>query len=146
MKRLKLLLTALMLVAIASLYVSCPYDVDVGKRGPAGGLIFFDGYDGVEYECSDVLGKTTWEDAMDLASNYRGGGYNDWYLPGTSELRDIEEYLYDRNYISDTEMLWSTGDEYSNYGYGYARAYRFGNSGGVYPKPFTFNVRAVRRL
>lgn len=148
MKKLKLLLAALMLVAIASLYVSCPMDPDVGEKGPSGGLVFYstEGW----YECSDVLGTATWEDAKTLASNYRGGGYNDWRLPSVIELGDIYEDLYKPSYISNTGMFWSASEYNDDPSSRYAVARYFGSgkyqSGGDYLKSIPFNVRAVRRM
>jgi hypothetical protein len=64
----------------------------VGDEGPGGGMIFF-ARGGVYKECSDERGSGTWERAMSEAKYYRGGGYADWYLPDTEELRLMYQNL-----------------------------------------------------
>jgi len=61
----------------------------IGDTGPSGGIIFL--IEGnLYYECSkSSLGKFNWNDAKKATSQYRGGGYSDWRLPTTIELRSI---------------------------------------------------------
>jgi len=58
---------------------------EVGGVGPGGGLVF-----AVEgpfvYEVSRILGEGTWAQAVNIAKNYRGGDFTDWYLPSRTEL------------------------------------------------------------
>ncbi|MDY3886478.1 MAG: CsgG/HfaB family protein [Treponema sp.] len=57
----------------------------IGDIGPGGGLICnIEG--GHALECSEVLGSATWSRAKEMCSEYRGGGYDDWYLPSREEL------------------------------------------------------------
>lgn len=79
----------------------------IGDTGPGGGLIFF--VEGNTYlECSSNLGEADWNDAKTLAKNYRGGGYDDWYLPTKRELNYIYENLRTRDFIWDEGWLWSS--------------------------------------
>jgi hypothetical protein len=64
----------------------------IGDEGPGGGMIFF-AQGGVYKECSDERGSGTWDRAMSEAKYYRGGGYTDWYLPDTAELRLMYQNL-----------------------------------------------------
>jgi hypothetical protein len=64
----------------------------IGDRGPGGGLIFFAG-NGSYMEISPALGKGTWNEAVDMAKNYRGGGYTDWRLPSRIELNRVYQNL-----------------------------------------------------
>ena len=57
----------------------------IGDKGPGGGFIFFAEND-VYMECSMDIGSASWNDAMHIASNYKGGGFTDWHLPTRSEL------------------------------------------------------------
>ena len=60
----------------------------IGSTGPGGGLICnIEGNRGLE--CSEVLGSANWEDAKKMCAKFRGGGYDDWYLPSKEELNFI---------------------------------------------------------
>jgi len=59
------------------------------------------------------LGRTNWEDAKKLCSDYRGGGFDDWRLPTKDELSQI--YLLHKmgvggfvayNYWSSSEIIF----------------------------------------
>jgi TolB-like protein len=64
----------------------------VGGIGQAGGLIFYSFY-GHCMEVSEELGEYNWDDALDAAKNYSGGGFSDWRLPTLYELDLIYQTL-----------------------------------------------------
>ncbi len=85
----------------------------LGEVGPGGGLIFhFDG--NTYYECSPILGSGTWEEAVIIANNYTGGGYNDWGLPTNDELLLLYSNLRAKNFIRDTGIIWGAEDYKDN--------------------------------
>lgn len=86
----------------------------IGDRGPAGGWIFNDkGYysDGWRYfEAAphDVLvRRVTWHEAMSFCSQYRGGGYSDWGVPGRQTLRLMFHNLRGRGALFSVDHYWS---------------------------------------
>lgn len=79
----------------------------IGDTGPGGGLVFY-AENGKYLECSDNLGKATWRNALKLAKKYKGGGYDNWYLPNREELNYIYENLRKKDIITDTDNLWSS--------------------------------------
>ena len=88
--------------------------IKIGDIGPGGGLVFY--IEGNRaYECSEVLGERNWRDARDLCSEYRGGRYDDWYLPNMDELNYIYQNLRKPGKILGDEWFWSSSEGY-NYG------------------------------
>ena len=67
-------------------------DYNIGGKGPGGGIIFFI-ENGQYKECSNVLGSYSHAQAVTIAQNYKGGGYNNWHLPYIQELMFIYENL-----------------------------------------------------
>jgi TolB-like protein len=114
---------------------------EVGGRGPGGGLIFF-AEGGAYMEVSGLLGTASWDEALTLARNYRGGGYSDWHLPTRPELELIYQNLRAGNIGNlGNDWHWSSS-EYNNSDAWYRR---FGD--GIYGnarKNSTYSVRAVR--
>ena len=89
----------------------CPFKI--GDTGPGGGIVFY--VKGIKaWECSEVLGSSNWEGAKSLCSEYRGGGYSDWYLPSKDELNLVYINLGRTGKISDDNFFWSSS-EYNNY-------------------------------
>lgn len=79
----------------------------IGDMGPGGGLVFYiEGNNA--YECSEFLGETNWNMAKTLCSEYRGGGYDDWYLPNEDELNCIYKNLRKTGKISTDAWYWSS--------------------------------------
>jgi hypothetical protein len=68
----------------------------VGDTGPGGGIIFF--AQGGQYkECSGELGVDEWSNAVNIAKDYRGGGFTNWQLPNRGELDLIYQNLRRKN-------------------------------------------------
>lgn len=84
-----------------------PSTYEIGDIGPGGGIIF--SREGTTYlECSELLGEGDWDKALSLAENYRGGGYDDWYIPTIGELNDIYVNLRVNGFIAGEKALWSS--------------------------------------
>lgn len=99
----------------------------IGDRGPGGGLIFF--IEGSRcLEVSPYLGDYNWYDALEVAKNYNGGGFSDWYLPTRGELNLVYENLVKTGILQDDKYHWSSSDGY--------QASSFKN--------YTYSVRAIR--
>ena len=82
-------------------------NIRIGGIGPGGGIIFSI-EDGRCLECSPNLGTSTWYDAESKCRAYRGGNYDDWYLPSKRELDMIYRNLKCNGYISDEATFWSS--------------------------------------
>lgn len=88
--------------------------VKIGDIGPGGGLVFY--IEGNRaYECSEVLGKRDWDEAEILCCEYRGGGYDDWYLPNKNELNYIYQNLRKSGKISSDSWFWSSSKYSGDY-------------------------------
>lgn len=112
----------------------------IGDIGPGGGLVFF--VEGNTYlECSEYLGKAKWKKAVSLIKNYRGGGYDDWYLPTIEELNSIYVNLRVTNLILNNDMYWSSS--VTNFTYAWCQRFRDGFEESKY-KSSNNGVRAVR--
>ena len=111
----------------------------VGDIGPGGGIVFY--VEGTRaYEVTANLGAYKWEEAKKVAKDYRGGGYDDWYLPTESELNLVYQNLKKTRKIQDDTWHWSSsGDSSDNVsGQRFSDGYQtYGNFGHI-------SVRAVR--
>ena len=114
----------------------------IGDIGPGGGLVFY--IEGTRaWECSEVLGSSNWEGAKTLCSEYRGGGYSDWYLPRQDELNLVYINLRKTGKISGNDWFWSS----SEYDYDDALIQDFSSGRQSNFDNFTYftpSVRAVR--
>jgi TolB-like protein len=63
----------------------------IGDTGPAGGIVFYVERGNSGMEVSRLLGAYTWDEAVQAAKDYDGGGMSGWYLPTASELNLIVE-------------------------------------------------------
>lgn len=114
----------------------------IGDIGPGGGLVFY--IDSNKHiECSEILGKANWGDAIALAENYQGGGDDHWYLPTMDNLTSMYQNLRCNGFISDDDRLWSSSDYYA---IGSSEALRFsdGDRGTYFPKSHVYTVRAIK--
>lgn len=81
----------------------------IGDIGPGGGIVFY--IEGKKtYEVSEILGEANWETAKSMAKNFRGGGYDDWYLPTSDELTLVYRNLRKTEIISGNSSHWSSSE------------------------------------
>ena len=112
----------------------------IGDIGPGSGIVFY--IEGKKaYEVSEILGDADWETAKSMAKNFRGGGYDDWYLPTKDELNLVYENLRKTGIISGDSWYWSSSQNNSNLAWDqrFSDGYQSYNS-----KSGTFSVRAIR--
>lgn len=89
--------------------------IEIGDIGPGGGIVFY--IDGNRaYECSKSLGQEYRHDeAKAVCSEYRGGGYDDWYMPNKDELNYIYQNLRKPGKILDRDYYWSSTEDYNDF-------------------------------
>lgn len=116
----------------------------IGDIGPGGGIVFY--IEGKKaYEVSEILGEANWETAKSMAKSFRGGGYDDWYLPTKDELNLVYRNLRKTGIISGDSLHWASAEDDSGNAWlqrfsdGY-QCYGYRNYGKNYP----LSVRAVR--
>jgi len=119
-------------------------EYSIGDTGPGGGMVFLAA--GGQYkECSEELGTYNWSNAITTASNYRGGGFDNWSLPDLGELSLMYQNLHKNNLGGFSDgYYWSSYTLSSSSSY--ATSIYFG-SGTSYPnesKNTSRRVRAVR--
>ncbi len=112
----------------------------IGDTGPGGGIIYY--IEGNRYyECTGLLGRENFEGAKKMCQEYRGGGFDDWYLPTKEDLNRIYKNLKTVEISAADEYFWSS----SPYDNGDAWVQRFSDGGkGGYDKDYALCVRAVR--
>lgn len=87
------------------------------------------------------MGEANWEDAKRMCAKYRGGGYDDWYLPNREELNWIYVNLRRKGKITGDTWYWSS----SFYSTDSAWGQDFGNGRQVdVYRNYAHSVRAVR--
>jgi len=85
----------------------------IGDTGPGGGIIFY--AQGGQYkECSGELGPDEWVNAINMAKNYRGGGFTDWQLPNRGELDLIYQNLRCKNIGGFLQNGYWSSQEYDS--------------------------------
>jgi hypothetical protein len=114
---------------------------NIGDTGPGGGIIFH--VEGNTYfEVSRLLGDHTWDNAVRIARDFRGGGFDDWYLPSRGELELIYRNLQRSNIINlGTQFYWSSVQSGSSHAW--AQSFSTGSLFNQ-SKSSTHSVRAVR--
>lgn len=122
----------------------------IGDTGPGGGLICnIEGNRGLE--CSEVLGSASWENAKKMCAEFRGGGYDDWYLPSKEELNFIYRNLARTGEITAHGEFWSStyyglyNDTWDGKSY-YAAYYQFFNDGSIYMYSSIEDLKSVRAV
>jgi len=73
-----------------------PINYKIGDRGPGGGIIFF-AEGGVYMEVSMDIGSYSFDEAIRVARNHRGGDFRDWRIPTMSEWEVIYNNLGKHN-------------------------------------------------
>lgn len=113
----------------------------IGDIGPGGGIVFY--IEGKKaYEVSEILGEANWETAKKLCKDFRGGGYDDWYLPTTDELNLVYRNLRKKGIISGNSWHWSSSQA-NNYD-AWTQRFSDGSQDDNYGKINIFSVRAIR--
>jgi len=150
MKLMRLFLT----FAIAGLLLSsCDSEPPTSIGQAYGGGIIFELKDGHRLVvATEDLGELNWDEAERQCKSYRGGGFEDWYLPSQDELtqlydvrdavnRSLEveggQQMRSAPYWSSTEV-GSTNASYFDFKGGRSTSYQSTN------KANTGHVRAVR--
>lgn len=120
----------------------------IGDIGPGGGIVFY--IEGKKaYEVSEILGEANWETAKKLCKDFRGGGYDDWYLPTKDELNLVYRNLRKTGIISGNSWHWSSSedDKYTHRAWGQSFGdggqFSDGNQYGSL-RSHTYSVRAIR--
>ena len=111
---------------------------NIGDTGPGGGTIFKIEIDEKAiYEIAFLPNKTDFFTAKELASNYSGGGYYDWYFPSLEELQQLNSVKY---YAGD-----KSGYRYLVYKVGILEGEWYWCDGGGYMKvKFRFGIGSTR--
>ena len=111
----------------------------------AGGIIFYldrTGEHGKVCAEQDQSTKATWEQAKTICNNLNLNGYRDWYLPSSSDLNKMYEYLYKYSLGSFAyEGYWSTGESSANFVR--CQYFHLGYQS-LNDKNFPYYVRAIR--
>lgn len=142
MKNKNLLVLGIVLLCI--MFCACTKKYEIGDTGPGGGIVFQISEDGTNgYEVSEVLGEESWKNAKEICEKYDGGGYSDWFLPSSEELRLVYQNLVRSRRISDTTLHWTSNNRYdSTYMF---RCLDFSNGEtDYYNESFPKSVRAIR--
>lgn len=114
----------------------------IGDIGPGGGIVFY--IEGKKvYEVSEILGEANWETAKQICKDFRGGGYDDWYLPNINELNFVYR---NTGYLGD---YWSSSE--SQYGKVNSAQYKICSSYAMFSsyddeKCELHSVRAIRKF
>jgi hypothetical protein len=119
---------------------------NLGDRGPGGGKVFYDAGSeqpwGRYLEAApDVLPpRSNWNDAMNAADAYRGGGLSGWRLPTKDELNI---FFINRKEVGfyTTYVYWSSSE--AGDGKAWYQMFYTGYQG-AHLKDFKFDVRPVR--
>ena len=143
-----------------SVFATTTNTYKIGDIGPGGGIVFAVGGSltpsgdivftlggNTNWEVSPLLGNVNYSDAVWSAQNYRGGGYNDWHLPGSEVLNLIYENLQRSGKANlgsggywSSGGYWGRGHNYKSFSNGqwHQSDWGFGGRGLIQ------NVRAVR--
>ena len=94
----------------------------IGKTGPAGGIIFYDkghitdGWQFLEVAPANTVFESSWNNATKKCNELTINGFSDWYLPSLDELRILGLNLLIRklgDFPENGDHYWSS-DEYSD--------------------------------
>jgi FAD/FMN-containing dehydrogenase len=86
----------------------------LGDMGPGEGFIFLV-QEGGYMEVSPILGEYTWNEAMNIAQMYTGGGYLDWSLPTKTTLNYVYANLKKAQIVNlGSAWYWTSSQHYFN--------------------------------
>jgi hypothetical protein len=86
----------------------------LGDMGPGEGFIFYE-QEGAYMEVSPILGEYTWNEAMNIAQTYNGGGCLDWNLPTKTILNYVYENLKKAQVVNlGSAWYWTSSQHYFN--------------------------------
>ena len=115
----------------------------VGDTGPGGGVVYFVNNSGKYLEAApaDLAGLYPWNDAVEAARSYQGGGKSDWRLPTKDELNELYEQkqilgVFKPGYYWSSSVSSSTNAWVQTFDIGFQTSYGKSNS--------TVRVRPVR--
>ena len=113
----------------------------IGDIGPGGGIVFsIEGH--THMEVSNTLGEYNQKNAMQIARDYKGGGFSDWRLPSKDELNLIYQNLQKSGLVNiGSGRFWSSSDAGGINGW--VQRFRDGAQDFV-PKLAVNGVRAIR--
>ena len=91
----------------------------IGHKGPGGGIIF-DVTDTLIYEMCELEGKVSWSDAQRMCKEYRGGGYDNWYLPSPEQMQKVYTNLVTTRKVPLNGWYWGFTEHYRHGDISYA--------------------------
>jgi hypothetical protein len=84
----------------------------IGDTGPGGGIVFYVERGNSGMEVSQLLGSYAWEEAVQVAKGFDGGGMNNWHLPTQDELALIYVNLYEAGIVNlGAIVYWSSSKQ-----------------------------------
>jgi hypothetical protein len=86
----------------------------VGDMGPGDGFVFYE-QEGSYMEVSPILGEYSWNEAMNRAQTYDGGGCLNWTLPTKTVLNFVYENLKKAQILNlGNAWYWTSSQHYFN--------------------------------
>lgn len=134
------------LLVLVTVFAYSQKKYEIGDTGPGGGIIYLvNDEEGYTYECSDILGETTWTQAKEDIKKYQGGGLSDWYLPDYIAAGWVYKNLKGSGLGKFGEnTYWVNSERYANSGQAYVINFKDGDASKRHNKTNKFRYFAVR--